>query len=78
MLCREGFVKEALKFVQEMPIDPNPVIWRSLINDCRAHGELKLGEKINRQLIRNEPMHESNYVLLSNICTKNVRLGKEN
>lgn len=43
---------EALKFVQEMPIDPNPVIWRSPINACRAHGELKLGEKINRQLIR--------------------------
>lgn len=78
MLCREGSVKEALKFVQEMPIDPNLVIWRTLINACRAHGELKLGEKINRQLIRNEPRHESNYVLLSNICTKNVRLGKEN
>jgi hypothetical protein len=53
-----------------MPIDPNPVVWRTLINACRAHGELKLGEKITRQLIRNEPMHESNYVLLSNIYAK--------
>jgi pentatricopeptide repeat protein len=70
MLCRAGLVKEALKFVQEMPIDPNPVVWRTLINACRAHGELKLGEKITRQLIRNEPMHESNYVLLSNIYAK--------
>ncbi|KAJ6745454.1 PENTATRICOPEPTIDE REPEAT-CONTAINING PROTEIN [Salix koriyanagi] len=36
----------ALKFVQEMPIDPNPVVWRTLINACRAHGELKLGRKL--------------------------------
>ncbi|KAJ6406247.1 hypothetical protein OIU84_009885 [Salix udensis] len=46
MLCRAGLVKEALKFVQEMPIDPNPVVWRTLINACRAHGELKLGRKL--------------------------------
>ncbi|KAG6739298.1 hypothetical protein POTOM_056891 [Populus tomentosa] len=70
MLSREGFVKEALKFVQEMPIDPNPVIWHSLINACRAHGELKLGEKINRQLIRNETMHESNYLPGGNAAGK--------
>ncbi|KAJ9184019.1 hypothetical protein P3X46_007803 [Hevea brasiliensis] len=70
MLCRAGLIRDALEFVQQMPIEPNPIVWRTLINACRAHGELKLGEKITRQLIRNEPMHESNYVLLSNIYAK--------
>ncbi|KDP33607.1 hypothetical protein JCGZ_07178 [Jatropha curcas] len=77
MLCRAGQIKKALKFVQEMAIEPNPVIWRILINACRAHGELKLGEKFSRQLIGNEPMHESNYVLLSNIYAKMLNWEKK-
>ncbi|PHT45618.1 hypothetical protein CQW23_14776 [Capsicum baccatum] len=70
LLCRAGLVQEALDFVQRMPIKPNPVIWRTLITACRAHGELKLGEKITKQLIKHEPTHDSNYVLLSNIYAK--------
>ncbi|CAN1828311.1 Pentatricopeptide repeat-containing protein At2g02980, chloroplastic [Linum perenne] len=70
MFCRAGKVKEAFEFVREMPIEPNPIIWRTLINACRSHGELKLGEEISAQLIRNDPMYESNYVLLSNIYAK--------
>ncbi|CAI0444374.1 unnamed protein product [Linum tenue] len=70
MLCRTGLVTEAFQFVQEMPIESNPIIWRTLINACRAIGELKLGEEISRQLIRNDPLYESNYVLLSNIYAR--------
>ena len=70
IFCRAGLVKEALEFVQNMHIEPNPIVLRTLISACRAHGELKLGESITKQLIRNEPMHESNYVLLSNIYAK--------
>ncbi|CAI0416709.1 unnamed protein product [Linum tenue] len=70
MLCRAGLVKEAFEFVQEMPIEPNPIIGRTLINACRAHGELKLGEEISAQLIKNDPLYESNYVLLSDIYAK--------
>ena len=70
MLCRAGLVKEAIVFVQKMPLEPNSIILRTLVNACRAHGELKLGESISRSLILNEPTHESNYVLLSNIYAK--------
>jgi pentatricopeptide repeat protein len=70
MFCRAGHVKEALEFIHKMPLQPNPIVLRTLISACRAHGELKLGESITKQLIREEPMHESNYVLLSNIYAK--------
>lgn len=70
LFSRAGLVKEALDFVQQMPIEPNQIIWRSIITACHARGELKLGESITKQLIENEPMHESNYVLLSNIYAK--------
>ncbi|MBA0835879.1 hypothetical protein Goarm_008132 [Gossypium armourianum] len=70
MLCRAGHVREAVEFVQKMPIEPNSIIWRTLVNACRTHSELKLGENLAKQLIQNEPTLEANYVLLSNIYAK--------
>ncbi|KAJ8774771.1 hypothetical protein K2173_017217 [Erythroxylum novogranatense] len=77
LLCRAGLVKEAFEFIQDMPIEPNPVVWRTLVNACGAQGLMKLGEKISRQLIKNQPLHESNYVLLSNIYAKMLNWGKK-
>lgn len=70
LLTRAGLVKEALEFVKSMPIEPNPVIFRALVTAFRAHGELELGESMTIKLIKEEPMLESNYVLLSNIYAK--------
>ncbi|KAK9068355.1 hypothetical protein SSX86_012467 [Deinandra increscens subsp. villosa] len=78
LYSRAGLVKEALEFVNKMPIDPNPIIWRTLTAACRLHGELDLGETITKQLIENEPLHESNYVLLSNIYGKMSNWEKKN
>ncbi|XAR70958.1 hypothetical protein NMG60_11028016 [Bertholletia excelsa] len=77
LLSRAGLVKEALEFVQKMPLEPNPIIWRTLITACRAQGELSIGESITKQLIRNEPMHDSNYVLLSNIYARMLHWEKK-
>ncbi|XP_027332724.1 pentatricopeptide repeat-containing protein At4g21065-like [Abrus precatorius] len=77
MLSRAGLVNEALEFVRTMPVEPNQIIWRSIIVACHARGELKLGESISKELIKKEPMHESNYVLLSNIYAKLLRWEKK-
>lgn len=77
LLSRAGLVKEAMEFVQKMPIEPNQIIWRSIITACHARGEFKLGESISKELIRSEPMRESNYVLLSNIYAKLLRWEKK-
>ncbi|KAJ4958450.1 hypothetical protein NE237_025561 [Protea cynaroides] len=74
---RAGLVRKALAFVQEMPIEPNPIIWRTLVNACQVHEELELSESISKQLIGTEPMHGSNYVLLSNIYAKMFRWEKK-
>ncbi|KAL9440060.1 hypothetical protein AB3S75_018843 [Citrus x aurantiifolia] len=75
--CGSGRVKEAHEFIQKMPIEANPIIWRTLISACCARGELKLAESITKWLIGNEPMHESNYVLLSHIYAKLLRWEKK-
>ncbi|KAK7384724.1 hypothetical protein VNO78_30425 [Psophocarpus tetragonolobus] len=77
MLSRAGLVNEALEFVRAMPVEPNQVIWRSIVTACHARGELKLGESMAKELIRHEPMHESNYVLLSNIYAKLLSWDKK-
>ncbi|KAK9100781.1 hypothetical protein Scep_024211 [Stephania cephalantha] len=77
LFSRAGQAKKALEFVQEMPIEPNSVIWRTLINVCRVQGDLAISECISRRLIGDEPMHESNYVLLSNIYAKMFRWEKK-
>ncbi|KAK6118349.1 hypothetical protein DH2020_047920 [Rehmannia glutinosa] len=77
LLSRAGLVNEAVNFIDTMPVAPNPVIWRTLISACRAQDQLNLGEKITKDLITNEPMQESNYVLLSSIYVKMLDWGKK-
>lgn len=77
LLCRAGLVEEAMEFVEKMPMEANPVIRRMLITACRVHGKLVLGENITEQLISNEPMHEANYVLLSNIYARLLQWEKK-
>ncbi|KAL3633575.1 hypothetical protein CASFOL_022337 [Castilleja foliolosa] len=77
LLGRAGLVKKALEFVDRMPVAPNHVIWRTLVSVCCGQDKLDLGEKITKELIANEPMEESNYVLLSSIYAKMSFWGKK-
>ncbi|KAF2287220.1 hypothetical protein GH714_039371 [Hevea brasiliensis] len=72
-----GLIRDALEFVQQMPIEPNPIVWRTLINACRAHGELKLGEKSPDSLLEMSPC-TSPTMYYSPTFMPNVQLGKEN
>ncbi|XP_047330700.1 pentatricopeptide repeat-containing protein At4g21065-like [Impatiens glandulifera] len=72
LFCRAGLIEEAEQFVKKMPFKPNSIILRTLITGCRVHGKFRLGESITKELIRIEPMQESNYVLLSSIYAKTM------
>ncbi|KAM2231476.1 hypothetical protein ACFX1S_015745 [Malus domestica] len=43
MYARAGRLEEAYKFVKSMPVEPNAVVWRMLINACRVHGDFDRG-----------------------------------
>ncbi|XP_019433915.1 PREDICTED: pentatricopeptide repeat-containing protein At4g21065-like [Lupinus angustifolius] len=66
LLGRAGMVLEAFKFVDEMPIKPNSVIWRTLLGACVNHNHLMLAEKAKEQINKLDPHHDGDYVLLSN------------
>ncbi|KAK9272419.1 hypothetical protein L1049_002791 [Liquidambar formosana] len=67
LLGRAGLIKEALEFVEGMPMEPHPGLWGALVGACRIHGEVELGKQLGRHLINMEPHHGGRYALLSNI-----------
>lgn len=67
LLGRAGHLKEAYELVKNMEINPDPVIWGSLLGACRLHGDLALGEEIAELLINQNLANSGTYILLSNI-----------
>ncbi|XP_019416010.1 PREDICTED: pentatricopeptide repeat-containing protein At2g29760, chloroplastic-like [Lupinus angustifolius] len=67
ILGRAGFLDEAFQFIKDMPIEPNVVVWRTLLASCRAHKNVLVGEESFRRITELEPAHSGDYILLSNI-----------
>lgn len=67
LLGRAGRLKEAEEWIQDMPMKPNAILWRSLLGAARLHGNLEVGEVALKNLIELEPETSGNYVLLSNM-----------
>ncbi|MCL7027141.1 hypothetical protein MKW94_012134 [Papaver nudicaule] len=64
---RAGMVECARDFIEEMPIEPNAMIWRTLLSACTVHKNLDIGEFAANKLLQLEPEDSATYVLLSNI-----------
>jgi pentatricopeptide repeat protein len=67
LLGRAGRLDEAHEFINKMPIEPDAIVWRSLLGACRIHNNLELGEHAAAHLFELDPKNASPYVLLSNI-----------
>lgn len=67
LLGRAGKLKEAFEFIDKMEIEPNAIIWRTLLGACRTHGNVELGKRVNEELLKLRRDHSGDYVLLSNI-----------
>ncbi|XP_044461516.1 pentatricopeptide repeat-containing protein At5g16860 isoform X2 [Mangifera indica] len=67
LLGRAGRLDEAMKLIKDMPMEPSPVIWVALLNGCRIHANIELGEYAANQLLELESENDGSYTLLSNI-----------
>ncbi|MQL96063.1 hypothetical protein Taro_028737 [Colocasia esculenta] len=67
ILGRDGQLEEARRMIEGMPMEPNDVVWRSLLSACRNHGNLEIGEHVAKRLIEMSSADSSSFVLLSNI-----------
>ncbi|WOL17140.1 hypothetical protein Cni_G25929 [Canna indica] len=64
---RAGLLEKAYDFIIQMPMEPNAIIWRTLLGACSIHGNVNLAELVRSKLSAVEPGNPGDYVLLSNI-----------
>ncbi|KAJ8750064.1 hypothetical protein K2173_013979 [Erythroxylum novogranatense] len=67
LLGRAGLLDEAFEFIDKMKVEPNAIIWRTLLGACKIHGNVELGKRANERLLQMRWDESGDYVLLSNI-----------
>jgi pentatricopeptide repeat protein len=67
VLGRAGRLEEAYGVVKSMPMKPSVSVLGALLNACRLHGWVELGEVVGRQLVQLQPDHDGRHIGLSNI-----------
>lgn len=67
LLGRAGFLNRAYDLIKEMKVQPDFIIWGSLLAACRMHKNVELGELSAWKLFELDPTNCGYYVSLSNI-----------
>ncbi|XVF02924.1 hypothetical protein REPUB_Repub04eG0216600 [Reevesia pubescens] len=70
LLGRAGYLEEARKLIEDMPIEPTAEVWATLLGACMIHKAFDLGESIGKHLIKLQPNHSGSYSLLANLYSK--------
>nr|XP_017253091.1 PREDICTED: pentatricopeptide repeat-containing protein At1g04840 isoform X2 [Daucus carota subsp. sativus] len=64
---RAGRLDEALSFIENMPLEPDLVMWGALFSACRAHRNIEMAEYVCQQILQLEDKHPGSFVFLSNV-----------
>ncbi|KAJ4715356.1 Pentatricopeptide repeat-containing protein [Melia azedarach] len=75
LLGRAGCLDEAKDLIEAMPMQPDGVIWGSLLAACKVHRNITLGEYAAEKLLEIDPVNSGPYVLLSNMYAELGRWG---
>lgn len=73
LLGRSGLVREAEKFITEMPVEADTAIWGALLNACWFCMDLEVGENVAERMLSFDSKNITAFVVMSNIYAK---LGK--
>ncbi|KAK4761168.1 hypothetical protein SAY87_006061 [Trapa incisa] len=73
---RSGRLGEAMKLINNMPVEPTPIVWVALLSACRVHGNVEFGEFAANKILELECQNDGSYTLLSNIYA-NARRWKD-
>ncbi|KAJ0485410.1 putative tetratricopeptide-like helical domain superfamily, DYW domain-containing protein [Helianthus annuus] len=78
ILGRAGLLTRALEFIKSMPIEPDSMVWRTLLSACIVHKNKEVGEISAKHLLELEPEDSATYVLLSNMYAINGKWDDRN
>ncbi|CAH8388772.1 unnamed protein product [Eruca vesicaria subsp. sativa] len=80
LMCRAGRFDEAVGVIEEMPMKPLASVWGALLNGCRTHKNVELGELAVKNLLElekgNADEEEAALVQLSSIYMTAQRNGE--
>ncbi|KAI6697170.1 hypothetical protein NL676_017289 [Syzygium grande] len=62
-----GFLEEAEELIRSMPMDPDAIIWGSLLSGSANHGKADMAERAAKNMIKLDPNESCAYVLMSNV-----------
>ncbi|KAL6205066.1 hypothetical protein ACLB2K_022330 [Fragaria x ananassa] len=64
---RAGCLDMAKALIEEMPFEPDAMVWKTLLAACRACGNIELASQVADYLLVLEPEEHCTYVLLSDM-----------
>eukprot|EP00249_Psilotum_nudum_P015210 c25216_g11_i1 orf=2-868(+) len=67
LLGRAGLLDEAEDMINNMPAQPNAIIWMALLGACQIHCDVERGERAAEHAFFLDPENAAPYVSLSNI-----------
>ncbi|KAK7279894.1 hypothetical protein RJT34_24953 [Clitoria ternatea] len=67
LLGRGGHLEEAVEVIGTMPFKPDFLICKTLLNACKLHGNVALGEDMARRCLELDPSNPAIYLLLANL-----------
>ncbi|KAK2971594.1 hypothetical protein RJ640_024230 [Escallonia rubra] len=67
LLGRAGLIDDARDFIKKMPIDPNAIMWGSLLSSCRRHGNVWVGIEAAENRLLLKPWCASTHLQLANL-----------
>jgi len=50
-----GHLDEAMEFIEKMPMEPSVEVWETLMNSCRVHGNIELGDHCAELVMKFDP-----------------------
>ncbi|XP_042497391.1 pentatricopeptide repeat-containing protein At1g74600, chloroplastic isoform X2 [Macadamia integrifolia] len=68
LLGRSGRLRDAERFISNMPIEPDALVWGTLLGACGLHGDVEVGRLAAERVLELDPGDAGAYISLSNIC----------
>ncbi|KAK6123234.1 hypothetical protein DH2020_043025 [Rehmannia glutinosa] len=70
LLGRAGKLEEAERFIVNMFIEPDTLVWETLLAACKVHGNREIGKLAAQKIMELQPNGAGAYVSVSNICAE--------
>lgn len=67
VLGQAGVLEVAEKLIETMPIEPDAIIWGSLLSACTKHGNIEMARRAAKQVLELDPSDSCAHVLMSNV-----------